>query len=198
MKHVNESFQNIKGIKLYGWVSKFLEKIDKLHEEEVALQDRSMLRNKMHDMLNGCLDIFTPLLIYGLYVSNGNPLDLSKMFMTNMMLGKICGRMHHVRHLMGSWFDLESALERLNRFYFSPNIQKGLVNKRKTGSKQDDSEYSIKVQGNFSWGVNGLDKDEKRKEEEKLKKKDEENLDKTQGCFAKFCRKWLPHKEKKY
>ena len=35
MKHINESFQNIKGIKLYGWESKFLEKIEKLHEEEV-------------------------------------------------------------------------------------------------------------------------------------------------------------------
>ena len=97
---------------------------------------------------------------------------------------------------MGSWFDLEEALERLNRFYFSPDIQKGLVNKKQ--SSNDDSELSIKVQGNFSWGVNGLDKDEKRKTEEELKKKDEEHLDKTQGCFAKFCRKWLPGRRTKY
>jgi len=161
MKHINESFQNIKGIKLYGWENKFLDKIEKIHEEEVSLQDKCMLRNKLHDMLNGSLDIFMPLLIYGLYVANGNPLDLSKMFITNMMLGKIQGGMHHIRHLMNSWFDLEEALERLNKFYFSPNIQKDLVNKKESATC--DSEYSIKVEGNFSWGVNGLDKDEKRK-----------------------------------
>ena len=31
MSHINESFHNIKGVKLYGWEMKFLEKIESIH-----------------------------------------------------------------------------------------------------------------------------------------------------------------------
>jgi ABC-type bacteriocin/lantibiotic exporter with double-glycine peptidase domain len=31
MSYINESFHNIKGVKLYGWESKFLDKIEKVY-----------------------------------------------------------------------------------------------------------------------------------------------------------------------
>jgi len=34
MKHINEAFQNIKGLKLYGWENKFLKMIGSVQEEE--------------------------------------------------------------------------------------------------------------------------------------------------------------------
>jgi len=55
MLHINESFQNIKGVKLYGWENKFLEKIENIYQEEAALKDRSELRNKVYDFIGGCL-----------------------------------------------------------------------------------------------------------------------------------------------
>ena len=59
-------------------------------------------------------------------------------------------------------FNLEESMIRLNSFYFAPEVQKGLIEKR---PQQDasSSEYSLTVQGNFSWGIASLDKEQKDK-----------------------------------
>ena len=55
MLHINESFQNIKGIKLYGWENKFIDKIENIYQEENNLRDTSEVRNKVYDFVGGCL-----------------------------------------------------------------------------------------------------------------------------------------------
>lgn len=55
MSHINESFQNIKGVKLYGWENKFLDKIENIYQEESALETRTHTRNAIYDFLGGCL-----------------------------------------------------------------------------------------------------------------------------------------------
>ena len=40
MLYINESFSNIKGVKLYGWENKFLKTIEKTYKEELAIEDR--------------------------------------------------------------------------------------------------------------------------------------------------------------
>jgi len=55
MLHINEAFQNIKGIKLYGWENKFLNKIEDIYVEEIALKNRSEVRNMFYDFVGGCL-----------------------------------------------------------------------------------------------------------------------------------------------
>ena len=54
--HINESFQNIKGVKLYGWETKFLEKIEAIYQEESALKTKSETRNAVYDFVGGVLD----------------------------------------------------------------------------------------------------------------------------------------------
>ena len=89
MAHINESFQNIKGVKLYGWENKFLDKIEGIYQKELALEDSTLYRNKFYELIGGFLHQFMPLLIYGLYVYNGNVLNLSAMAMTNIMMVRI-------------------------------------------------------------------------------------------------------------
>ena len=48
-----------------------------------------------------------PLLVYGLYVWNGNPLDLGQMLLANMMMGKIRERMHQAQRIYRNIFVLE-------------------------------------------------------------------------------------------
>lgn len=55
----------------------------------MALEDKTMVRDKMYDLLQGALHQFMPLLVYGLYVYNGNILNLSSMAMANEMMGRI-------------------------------------------------------------------------------------------------------------
>lgn len=71
-----------------------------------------------------------PLLVFGLYMWNGNVLDLSKVFMANMMMGKIQGRMHQANRIYRNVFSLEESMTRLNNFYSAPEVQKGLINKQ--------------------------------------------------------------------
>ena len=40
MLHINESFQNIKGVKLYGWENKFLDKIENIYKEEINMKNK--------------------------------------------------------------------------------------------------------------------------------------------------------------
>ena len=47
--------KNIKGIKLYGWENKFLNKIEDIYVEEIALKNRSEVRNMFYDFVGGCL-----------------------------------------------------------------------------------------------------------------------------------------------
>ena len=51
MAHINESFHNIKGIKIQGWEDKFLQKIEAIHQEELALEDRALYRDMFYDFV---------------------------------------------------------------------------------------------------------------------------------------------------
>ena len=85
---------------------------------------------------------------------------------------------------------------RLNSFYFAPEVQKGLIEKKAANS--DDSEYALTVQGNFSWGISSLDKEQKDKLKEKAKKKEEKKLAKTQTRVGKFLKSLLPERRREY
>ena len=129
------------------------------------MKDTALVRNKIHDFLGGCLHQVMPLLVYGLYVWNGNPLDLGQMILANMMMGKIRGCMHQANRIYLNLFILEEAMTRLNQFYMAPEVQKSLVDSKPVGN--NESEYALTVQGSFSWGISSQDKETKDKLQEK-------------------------------
>ena len=94
IRYINESFHNIKGIKLYGWENKLLDRIESVYQEEVELEDKNTVRDRIYDFINGCFGVSVPVILFGLYVSGGNTLNLSAMAMANMMMRVIQGRMH--------------------------------------------------------------------------------------------------------
>ena len=61
-----------------------------------------------------------PLFLFGLYVYNGNILDLSTMVMMNMMMGKIRTQMDKINSLYTKFFENFEAVIRLNDFYIRP------------------------------------------------------------------------------
>ena len=104
----------------------------------MELNDRTLYRDKFYELINGFLHQFMPLLVYGLYVYNGNVLSLSSMAMANIMMGKIQGRIHHMNGLYREYFHLADSMMRLNSFYFAPEVQKGLIDK-KPSDQNDES-----------------------------------------------------------
>ena len=52
----------------------------------MVIRDKSLIRNKVFDFANGCLEVFMPLLVYGLFYYNGNTTNLSSITMSNLMM----------------------------------------------------------------------------------------------------------------
>ena len=86
IRYINESFHNIKGIKLYGWENELLDRIESVYQEEVELEDKNTVRDRIYDFINGCFSVSVPVILFGLYASGGNTLNLSAMAMANMMM----------------------------------------------------------------------------------------------------------------
>ena len=61
-----------------------------------------------------------PLFPFGLYVYNGNVMNLSTMVMMNMMMSKIRARMEKINSLYTKVFENFEAVKRLNDFYIRP------------------------------------------------------------------------------
>ena len=186
MQHVNESFQNIKGVKLYGWENKFLNKIENIYQEANDLNDKQSLRDKLYNFIDGVIQTSMIPLVYGLYVGNGNILMVGAITLTNNMMGKI---QHSINQLDGIYreiFEIDETMTRLNKFFNAAEVQKGLINKK---LEQTDSQYSIEMSGNYSWGINSIDKEQREKMQEKAQKEDQEKMKKSMNCFRRFIHK---------
>ena len=193
MQHVNESFQNIKGVKLYGWENKFLKKIEGIYQEANDLNDQQSFRDNIYAFIDGFIQVSMFPLVYGLYVGNGNALELGAMAMANCMMGKIQGSINQLDGIYRELFEIDETMTRLNKFYTAAEVQKGLINKV---AEQTDSEHAVSIQGNFSWGVNSIDKEQREKQQEKAYKEDQERLAKSGNCLSRFLRKSCGGKRK--
>ena len=108
--------------------------------------------------LSGAVQMLMPLTVYGLYVHNGNALDLSSMAMANLMMRKIGERMLQVNSFYRAFTLIDDILVRLNKYYFVPEAQKGLVLNL---AYNNEGEFAVKVKGNFTWKVAGKKEDKK-------------------------------------
>ena len=86
MQHINESFQNIKGVKLYGWENKFINKIEGIYQEEASLRDTELFRAKIYDFIDGIIQYSNFPIVFGLYVYNGNALQMGQIALTTAMM----------------------------------------------------------------------------------------------------------------
>ena len=74
-------------------------------------------------------------------------------------------------------------MEKLWEFYCAPESQTGLIERVK---REERDEYAIKVMGDFSWGITPkLDRADKDKIREKLRKKDYDEKTKDMGRIRK-------------
>ena len=185
MSLINESFQNIKGIKLYGWEHKFLSKIDTIYEEETVLVNQCELRSLLYQRFAELLQFFMPILVYGLYIWNGNSLDLGQFTITSMMMNKLKFRLQHATRMYREIFVVEEAMTRLNHFYKAPEVQRNLIDKK--ASDQGSDKFALSVQGSFSWGITSIDKEARDKSREKVRKERESQGTRLQSWFAKYC-----------
>ena len=118
--YINESFNNIKTVKLFGWEQDFIEKIDQVYNEELALEDGMLYRAKFYDMLGHMINCFMSVTVFSVYIYLGNTLTLSQLTLTTIMLERIRSRIERSQHLYSTYFSTMESMEKLWRFYTAP------------------------------------------------------------------------------
>ena len=136
--YINESFNNIKTVKLFGWEHDFITKIDKVYKEELELEDSMLLRAKIYDLINHMISCFMSLTVFSVYIYFGNTLTLSQLSLTTVMLDRIRGRIGQSQHLYRQYFSTMESMEKLWRFYTAPECQKGLLTKKEQSKGKAD------------------------------------------------------------
>ena len=120
------------------------------------------------------------------------------MALTTMMLGRIRGRIHHVRHLFNQYFDTMESMERLWEFYCAPETQTGLVHRTEADNTKE-GDIAVSIKGHFSWGITPkLERADKDKIKEKLKKKAYKKKTKEMNKVHKFFFDMMPESREKY
>ena len=87
--YINEIFNNIKTLKLYSWEPDFLRKVDGVFQEELAIDDEKLIRQKIYDIIDGFLQNFSSLSVIIAYTAMGSRLTLSQFALTNLMLQRV-------------------------------------------------------------------------------------------------------------
>ena len=185
--YVNESFNNIKTVKLFGWEPDFLRKVDEVYQEELKLEDKAHARSKIYEIFDHFLNNIMSLTTFSVYIWFGGSLTLSKVTLTEIMLDRIRGRIGHTQHLYREYFHVMESMEKLWNFYCAPEYQKGLINKRQAEDIETDKcEHAFTIKGNFSYGITPkLDQADKDKAREKIKKKEYKQATKGMGRMRK-------------
>ena len=74
--YINESFNNIKSVKLFGWEPDFLHKVDEVFQEEMDIEDKQHTRQKLYDVAEHMLSSFMEIVVISIYIALGNTMTL--------------------------------------------------------------------------------------------------------------------------
>ena len=185
-QQINESFNNIKTVKLYGWEGKFQKSITDLYDEEDALADKAELSNRVWDVTGGLLHHFMPITVFFFYTYFGNTLTLAQMALTTMMLERTRGGIGHIKHLFNNYYSILDSMEKLWEFYCAPESQTGLM-ERIAADKKTEDDIAVSIKGHFSWGITPkLDRGDKDKINEKLRERAKKERTKNMSKATKF------------
>ena len=101
------------------------------------------------------------LLTVVVYWWTGNKIVLTTLLTARKGMDLFNHNINRINRLYQNSFTIEEAMERLNKFYNSPENQSGLVAHSK---EENESPYSVQVNGCFSYGVAPV-KDKAEKDE---------------------------------
>jgi len=121
------------------------------------------------------LGTFLPTSIYCTFIYNGNHLDLPTKVLTGYLIGQVQHPFHAIQHKIDESRQVFASLKRIHKVVASDEVQKTIIQRVST-----QSEYSIEVKGNFSWGIGELISN--RKLEDWERDQSEKQAEKTRWC----------------
>ena len=98
--------------------------INDVYEEELAIGDQALLRNKIYDTIGGILHNFTSVAVLGTYYYFGNTLTLGELALCTFMMNQIKVQIFLSKRLFDTYFDTMEAMEKLWEYYCAPETQK--------------------------------------------------------------------------
>ena len=93
-------------MKLFGWEPDFIKKVDDVFQEELEIEDKQHLRQKVYDVIEGILSKGVSITTFGVYIWLGNTLTISKLVLTSQMLSQLEGRIGITQRYYRLYFEV--------------------------------------------------------------------------------------------
>jgi ABC-type bacteriocin/lantibiotic exporter with double-glycine peptidase domain len=118
----NESFENIRTIKFYGWTEYFREKILEYTVQQKALEDEIVRRNKVSDLVWELVSAFVNPLAFCTFLGMGGTLTLPQTMEIIMLMDNVKGPLHHLQTMSDQFLDIQMVVMRISDFLNQPEV----------------------------------------------------------------------------
>ena len=145
---MSEMFNNIKMLKLFSWESLFKERIRK-HKEELDVLNDNQRKQDMYNMwVNRLIDKLTPTIIYSSYIYMGNSINLGMIIITRDYFHRLKRIYNYFPEIYGQYTEMSEKMGNVQDFLNKHDVQDNI-----RSQLSSNSEYGLKISGNFSWGL---------------------------------------------
>ena len=182
-KLINETFNNIRYIKMTGLETLFLKRVTNLKAEELGFVRKNFNRMFVSNIVNSMGPFLFMTTIYSFHLYWTGKLALEDAFVSSIIFGIFSGSFRFLAFLVIYCLDIVISARRLSFFLLSEEIPKQILDSIQGTKRAADTEgpkpVSVSIKnGNFYW----VDKvTQKFYKEEKDRVSDKKNQDKLKG-----------------
>ena len=175
-KLINEVFSNIRYIKMSGLENYFLQKIQKIKNEELLWIKKDFINATQFIVLLGAAPLLFLVTIFGGYIYFKGPLDVALIFLVMQVYNIFKSNFTSLPYVIAWCLDLTVSGQRITFFLLSENIDNTYI--KRIENPEGNDGVAIEIQnGNFYWVDPELkdmyqeEKDRIAESEEKSKRK---------------------------
>jgi ATP-binding cassette subfamily C (CFTR/MRP) protein 1 len=151
IKCTNESFNNIKMLKLYSWTSVFSDTLKGLRTDEL---DWLWRRFKVGQFSVTSLFFFPAILspvVFAFYIGSGNYLTLDVAFTVITLLNMIKEPLRLLPLFVGSFLEFLVSMKRIQAFMMCDEVNATMI--KHVDKEENPNSVTIFKGSNFHWGV---------------------------------------------
>ena len=122
IKLMNEILQGIKVVKYYAWEPAFLDRVDRLREEELGKLRARAWALSLWIMIIVSVPLWIYVIIFPIYLAIGGELTTAKVFTTMALFDMLRGPLMSIPSFSTNYAQLQVALERVRSFLGEPEV----------------------------------------------------------------------------
>ena len=156
MKATTEVFENIKILKLYNWENNFKQKILNARNIEMDYTSKRLNMSNWNQTINWLCPTLISIVTIGFYQLFNDKFDIATMLIGLSIFSKFQQPIASFPILINWTVETSVSIKRIENFIRQPDVKLELIHRN---NYDEFGEYAIKIEnGNFSWGINKIQK----------------------------------------